>query len=322
MNESITVVSPSNIALVKYWGKRDDNLNLPINSSLSITLDETVSVTSTLAFSRTAGKDTVTVNGKKLEDKEVREYAGRVMDRIRSIYGEVYVSVLSSSDFPESAGLASSAAGVAAVAVGANAALGLGLTPKEVSMLARVGSGSACRSVFGGFVVWWKGYREDGQDSYCEQVFLPSHWPELVDVIAVLSAKKKPVSSRKGMERFVRTSWFKECRTRVCEEGVKEMIETIGRKDKERLFELIMRHSNNMHAAILDSWPPIVYLNSDSFKVMEWVLEEGVGAYTFDAGPNPHVITTAENAGKVEKFLKEIGGTVITSKIGYGPKII
>ncbi|MEM3245112.1 MAG: diphosphomevalonate decarboxylase, partial [Metallosphaera sp.] len=140
-------VAPANIAVVKYWGKRNKQLNLPLNDSLSITL-ESLQVRSKVTFDENLNHDEIFVNGERLSDYETREYAGRVLEIIRKLYGKrVFARIESTSNFPSSAGLASSAAGIAALTFASNAALNLGLDDKELSKIARVGSGSACRSM-------------------------------------------------------------------------------------------------------------------------------------------------------------------------------
>jgi len=319
----VEVISPSNIALVKYWGKRNEELNLPFNSSLSITLGYELSVRSRIVFREGEGEDKLRINGRIASAEEVSEYIGKVMNRVRQIYGRVYAEVDSFSSFPESAGMASSAAGVAAVVEGANEALHLGLSKREMSKLARLGSGSACRSVFGGYVVWWRGNREDGEDSYCEQVFPHDYLEDLVDVIPIFEESRKPLSSRRAMRRTVESSTLFKCRVEYAENEVIRAIQLIKNKDLEQLFDLIMRNSNNMHAVILDSWPPIFYLDHQSLKVMEEIYNLKGAAYTFDAGPNPHILTTKRNLEKVLNIIVDIGAKrTIVTKPGEGPYIV
>ncbi len=316
-------VAPSNIAIVKYWGKRDRELNLPLNSSLSISLDS-LWVRSRVTFDESLDKDEVIINGKRLSENEVREYAGRVLRRFRDLYGkELFARVESTTNFPSSAGLASSAAGIAALTYASNAALGLGLSNRELSKIARVGSGSACRSMFGGFVKWNRGELESGDDSFCEEIFPPDHWPDLVDIIPIFGEEKKKVSSRTGMENTATSSALMRCRLQFIEETFNEVIDAIRTRNASKFFQLTMRHSNSMHAVILDSWPPMNYLNEKSFRVMEWVVEFGKAAYTFDAGPNPHIFVLEKDVDEVLKFLNEVGSTkTIVSRVGKGPYLI
>ncbi|AOL16484.1 diphosphomevalonate decarboxylase [Sulfolobus sp. A20] len=323
MLNSVTVTAPSNIAIVKYWGKRgDEKLNLPLNSSISITLDEQLSVTTTISLNKDE-KDVIIVNGKILSEEESREYAGRVIEKFRQIVSKnFHVRIESIANFPANAGLASSAAGIAAITLGLNELLGLDLPLKELSKIARLGSGSACRSMFGGFVMWEKGIREDGEDSYCYQLFPSDHWRDLVDIIAIISEEEKKISSRRGMMRSAETSELMECRLKFIENSINEVVDAIRKKDEKRFYYYVMRHSNSMHAVILDSWPSFFYLNDKSLKIMEWVQEFGNAGYTFDAGPNPHIFTTEKYINEVMDFLEKVGvKRVVISRVGQGPSL-
>ncbi|MEM3939842.1 MAG: diphosphomevalonate decarboxylase [Saccharolobus sp.] len=321
MLKTVTVSAPSNIALIKYWGKRgDERLNLPLNSSLSITLDDQLSVITKISLS---DKDLIIVNGKILSEEESKEYAGRVIEKFREISNkDFHVRIESYAKFPVNAGLASSAAGIAALTFGLNELLGLDLSLKELSKIARIGSGSACRSMFGGFVMWERGVRDDGEDSYCYQLFPSDHWRELVDIIVIVSEEEKKISSRKGMIRTTQTSELVECRLKFIEKTMKELIDAIKNKDEKKFYYYVMRHSNNMHAVILDSWPSFFYLNDTSLKIMEWIQDFGKAAYTFDAGPNPHILTTENNVPEILNFLNTLNvKRVIISRVGEGPKL-
>ncbi|BFH74111.1 diphosphomevalonate decarboxylase [Sulfurisphaera javensis] len=315
-------IAPSNIAIVKYWGKRNEELNLPLNSSLSISLTN-LEVRTRVEFSSEYTKDEVYINGEKAKDEEIKEYSGRVLEIFRKLYGEkIYAKVESWSNFPKSAGLASSAAGIAALVYAVNEALGLGLSQRELSKIARIGSGSACRSTVGGFVIWEKGERNDGEDSFCYQIFPETHWPELVDIIAIIDEKSKKRSSREGMILTAKTSSLMKCRLTFIEESLPKIIDSIRRKDEIEFYYWLMRHSNSMHAVILDSWPSFFYLNDISFKIMEWIQEFGKAGYTFDAGPNPHIFTTEKYKDEVLNFLETIGvKKVLIAKVGKGPRV-
>lgn len=322
MLKRVTVIAPSNIAIIKYWGKRgDEKLNLPLNSSLSITLDEQLSVITRISLH---DKDEIIINNKVLSANEMREYAGRVIQKFRSIASkDFHVKVESNAKFPINAGLASSAAGIAALTFGLNELLELNLPLKELSKIARLGSGSACRSMFGGFVIWERGVRDDGEDSYCYQLFPKDYWKELVDIIVIVSEEEKKVSSRRGMMRSVETSELMECRLKFIEKTFNEVIDAIRNKDEKKFYYYVMRHSNSMHAVILDSWPSFFYLNDISLKIMEWIQDFGKAAYTFDAGPNPHIFTTERNVKEIIEFLSTLNvKRIIISRVGEGPKLL
>ncbi len=327
-----TVEATPNIAVVKYWGKRDEKLILPTNPSLSFTMDETLCTRTTALFSPKFKQDELTLNGQKmdLQDKETAERFG-MLELIRQKAGIRHKAKIASiNGFPTAAGFASSAAGMAALACAASKAAGLDLSAKELSILARMGSGSACRSVMGGCVEWLAGKKPDGSDSYAEQVAPASHWPSLRNVIAVTDATKKKISSRAGMKQTIATSALYPARLAYIPGLMKDIKAAILAKDFAKFGELTMRESSNMHAVMLDTWPPIAYLNDISKDIMYAVSEynQSAGsikaAYTFDAGPNAHVYTTDDQVAGVKKMLQGIDGVkqVIVCKVGSGPRYL
>lgn len=327
-----TCDATANIAVIKYWGKRDDKLILPMNSNLSFTMDEQLRTRTTVMFSPKFKEDEFWLNGKKmdLKDKETAERFQQ-LDVIRKKAGiSEKALIVSLNCFPTAAGFASSAAGLAALAVATAKAAGLSLPPSELSILARLGSGSASRSVLGGFVEWQKGSKPDGSDCVAVQVAPASHWPELRNVIAVTNPEKKKVSSRAGMKQTIATSALYPARLAYVEKAVGEMKKAVLAKDFQKFGELTMRESSNLHSVMLDTWPAIMYLNDISKEIIYAVQElnaaEGkiIAAYTFDAGPNAHIYTTEQNAPKVLKMLKSISGVVKTMvcKVGEGPKLL
>lgn len=327
-----TVEATANIALVKYWGKRDEKLILPHQGSIGVTMDETLKTRTTVLFSEKLKKDEVWLNGKKLDltKSEIKERL-KQLELIRKIgKTKERALIVSLNCFPTGAGFASSAAGLAALALAASRALDLKLGLKELSVLARMGSGSACRSILGGFVEWKKGERKDGSDSFVQQIKPAEHWPELRNVIAIVSQKEKKISSRTGMRETVKTSVLYRGRLKYLPSLLKKMKKVIIEKNFEQLAFLTMRESNNLHAVMLDTWPPIFYLNDVSKEIIEAVLtlnkKEGriIAAYTFDAGPNAHILTTAENIKKVKNVLSQIKRIkkILICKVGSGPKYI
>jgi len=316
-------IAPSNIAIVKYWGKRNSELNLPLNSSISISLDGIYAKTK-VVFDSNFNEDKIIINGKELGIKEKQDYATKVLNIFRNIYGKkIYALVNSTTNFPESSVLASSAAGIAALVYAANSALNLNLTQKDLSIIARIGSGSACRSTVGGFAFWEKGVKDSGEDSFCYQIFPENYWEDLVDIIAIISTQKKKISSRLGMQTSVNSSTLMKCRLEFIERTIPEVINSIKEKNEKKFFELTMRHSNSMHAVILDSWPSFFYLNDKDLEIMRWIQDYGKAAYTFDAGQNAHIITLQQYADVVLDFLKSINvEKIIVSKVGHGPIVL
>lgn len=234
--------------------------------------------------------------------------------------------VVSCNSFPKSAGLASSASGFAALAGAASRAAGLNLTARELSILARFGSGSASRSIFGGAVEWQAGKKKDGRDSYSFQLSPPEEWAHLHNVIAVVSESEKKVSSVEGMKRLKSSSLFAS-RLKTLNSRLKTVRSAIKRGRFEDAAIPIMQDSDNMHAVMLDCWPPVCYLTDTSLEIMEKVLElnesheKPVAAYTFDAGPNAHIYTTEKYAHEVEKMLKYSDGVLRTFNCGIGKGI-
>ncbi|MFH1306983.1 MAG: diphosphomevalonate decarboxylase, partial [Candidatus Micrarchaeota archaeon] len=184
MKISANAIAAPNIALIKYWGKRNDLLKLPLNDSVSFTLDKKKIWTRTkLIISDEFKKDDFYLNGKKCEDGNIKEWLKLVRKRLGKKYPKVKwrIKITSRNNFPSSAGIASSASGFAAASAALCSALKI-KSKKEMSIIARLGSGSASRSVFGGFVRWKKGKRKDGNDSYSVQIAKKKHWNEIVDV--------------------------------------------------------------------------------------------------------------------------------------------
>jgi len=334
MDSKIHTVSASpNIAFIKYWGKRDHKLTLPFNSSVSMTLENPMLKTITsVKLSEKMKEDEIYINGNKIDSKDQRfNYMLGVIEQMRSkAKSDSKALVVSKNMFPTGSGLASSASGAAALSYALNSAFGLDMEPRELSKIARQVSGSGSRSIFGGFVVWHKGSIADGSDSYSEQIAPKSHWDELIDIICMVDSSRKKVSSTEGHELTARTSALFKSRIDFAENGAISSIQAIKSKDFQSLAQNIMRDSNNMHAVMLDSWPPIIYLNSSSLQSISAISElnesEGkyVAAYTFDAGPNPHIITTKANEHKVIEALDSVEGIKdkITGVVGDGPSML
>ncbi len=330
-----TAIGTSNIAFVKYWGRREERINLPMNSSISMTLDDTMSTKTSVIFSNDMDCDRLFIDGKEEdlrgEPSEKSKFTMDMLNYLRIISNQdAHVLIVSENGFPSSSGLASSASGGATLAFALSHALNLGLSQREISIIARRISGSACRSVYGGIVKWNKGSKADGSDSYAEQVVNENYWSDLTDIIAIADPSKKKVSSSTGHSSTIRTSSLYASRPAFAEEGTGIVASAVLSKDFQKLAEAIMRDSNNMHATMLDTWPPIIYLTDTSRDIMyaihELNLRSGqyVAAYTFDAGANAHIITTARHANEILDLLKDVPGVTdtIKSKSGSGPRIL
>jgi len=236
------------------------------------------------------------------------------------------VKIVSNNNFPTAAGLASSASGFAAVALAISKALGLPTDPKSVSMLARRGSGSASRSVSGGFVEWKRGERKDGTDSYGEQIAPPEYWPEFRMIAVITSKKEKKIKSRAGMAQTVAncpyySKWV---------ETVPADLDAIRKGIKERNFTLVGSTTEHnclkMHATMITTKPPIIYWNPTTMEVMHSIMEwrdQGLESYfTIDAGPQVKVFCLEKDLKELSKRLKELTGVeVVMTRPGPGAKL-
>jgi diphosphomevalonate decarboxylase len=319
-----STTAPVNIAVIKYWGKRDPKLNLPTNSSLSVTLSQADLRTHTTAScsSSYSSSDSLLLNG-SLQDvsgartqacfRELRALRKKLEDEDAGLpkLSEMPLKIVSENNFPTAAGLASSAAGFAALVRAIANLYELPATPTELSRIARQGSGSACRSLFGGYVGWEQGSAADGSDSMAFEVAPAEHWPTMRAVILVVSAAKKGVSSTTGMQTTVATSSLFAARaSETVPKRMQEMQKAIKEKDFESFGKVTMMDSNSFHATCLDTYPPIFYLNDVSraaIKVVESINAAAgkiIAAYTFDAGPNAVVYYLEENEKEVAGLFK------------------
>ncbi|KAL6063208.1 Diphosphomevalonate decarboxylase [Balamuthia mandrillaris] len=313
----VTAKAPVNIAVIKYWGKRDERLILPLNSSLSTTLSMAdLCTTTTVMVSERWERDRLWLNGAEEDlqgNSRFQNCLQELRRRRRKNRGgeeegeEGHFHIHSTNNFPTAAGLASSASGFACLTF---ALAQLLQVEGELTAVARMGSGSACRSLHGGFVLWSKGEKEDGSDSIATQVCDENHWPELQVLICVASAKKKAVSSTSGMQTSVQTSKLLHYRAdQVVEERIKEMEDAIKQKDFQRFGKLTMQDSNQFHAVCLDTYPPIFYMNDTSKAIVHLVTaynkyyKEIRAAYTFDAGPNAVIYLLQEHLPEFLSFL-------------------
>ena len=332
MDDVVTAIGTPNIALIKYWGKRDNKLILPTNSSVSLTLSEGLNTKTSVLFSKKLKSDQFYINGESqnIEDKEIAERFD-IVNKLRSLaHTNSHVLVVSKNSFPTSSGFASSASGIATLTFAASKALGLEISQREMSIIARMGSGSSCRSIFGGIVEWKKGEKKDGSDSYAEQIVDERYWPELNNIVAIVTDAKKKVSSRSGMRQTVENGILYKARMDYIDGAVKELIDAVRKRDFSALATITMRDSNNMHATMLDTWPPIMYMNDYSkeiiYKIQELNESEGkiIAAYTFDAGANPHIITTEKYASEVLNIMKSMDFVKKTMRLkaGRGPRLL
>ena len=321
----VTCRTAPNIALIKYWGKSNEELILPLNGSISITLDSDVLCTKTtlmLTLKNENATTTITfwLNNKKqvFQDHSLTELESSLkediinkkrfftmLNKVRSncslenphLYN---INICSRNNFPTACGLASSASGFACLAQVLS--IGFGYAG-DVSELARLGSGSACRSCFGGFVKWSSGLTSD--QSIAMKLFPSNHWEELNVLALVLEDRRKQVSSTHGMRDTVLTSELLQTRIKMVEsKRLAEMETHIREKDFNNMAKLTISDSNNFHACCMDTYPPLFYLNDKSkeiinlvnkFNMFEAKTAELKAAYSFDAGPNAFIFVLNEN---------------------------
>ena len=286
----------ANIALVKYWGKRDEALLLPEAGSLSLALDALRTVT---RVELGAPADELWLDGAKASPRELAR--ARALLDAAGISAPAYIE--SHNEFPTGAGLASSASGFAALAVAASAAAGTPRTMRELSALARLGSGSATRSVPGGWAVW--------RDESAEQIFAPSHW-DVRMVVAACAAGPKEVSSRDGMRSTQETSPFHRAFIEQCGRDLPRAIDAVAARDLESLGRIAESNALRMHADALAADPPILYWQPATVACLQRIARlraEKIVAYaTIDAGPHVVALCAAADAEKVCTALSEIDG--------------
>jgi diphosphomevalonate decarboxylase len=283
--ESAEAFAPANIALVKYWGKRNEELNLPVTGSLSVSLG---SLGSRARLSLRPGVDEIRLDGATLPaGSEFARRASAYLDLFRPGAGTAFV-LEAWNTVPTAAGFASSASGFAALALALDRLLGWGLDRRALSVLARLGSGSACRSVHEGFVEWEAGTRPDGLDSVAQP--LPESWPEFRIALLPLCRAEKPVSSREAMRRTVATSPLYAAWPAAVAADLAEARAAIAARDLARLGRAAEGNALAMHATMHAARPPVIYWLDATLAAMRRVGQlraAGVAVhFTMDAGPN------------------------------------
>jgi diphosphomevalonate decarboxylase len=314
----------ANFALIKYWGKADAGLNVPAVGSISITLDALWSDTD-VEFDPALTADELVLDGQSRAEQLAKVSA--CLDLLRARAGvRTRARVVSANNFPTGAGLASSASGFAALVTAAAAALSLDLPLREASIAARQGSGSAARSVFGGFVEMHAGTSADGSDSFAEPLLDGDEWP-LEVAIAVTAVGEKEVGSRSGMTRSAKSSPYYSAWVGTQEPDLAAARSAIARRDFEALAEVSEHNCLKMHAAAMAARPPLVYWNGATVDCLNAVRRLRAGGvpvfFTIDAGPQLKAICLAEARPRVEAVLREIPGVldVLRSSLGRGAEL-
>jgi diphosphomevalonate decarboxylase len=318
-----TAQSHPNIAFIKYWGNRDNELRLPANSSISMNLDG-LFTRMTVSFQPSLPFDELIINGREIVGKGL-ERVSYILDLIREKAGvKMNAEVMSENNFPAGAGIASSAAAFAALAVAGSKAAGLDLSERELSILARRGSGSASRSIPAGFVEWQAGTSDD--DSFAYSIAPADHW-NLADCVAIVSSAHKKTGSTEG-HAIAGTSPLQGARVADAPRRLEICRNAILKKDFEAFANIIEHDSDMMHAVMMTSNPPLMYWQSATVEIFHLVREWRAGGlpvgYTVDAGANVHVICLGEHKAEVEKRLREIPGVrdVLSAGVGGAAQVV
>jgi diphosphomevalonate decarboxylase len=310
----------TNIALIKYWGKRNSALNLPAVGSVSLTLDRFGTWTRALVDPSLRG-DRFVLNGVEQWGPPL-ERVSRFLDLVGGSAGNrPIVHVESRNDVPTAAGLASSASAFAALAVAACGALNREASPATLSSLARQGSGSAARSIFGGFVRLHKGQRDDGQDCLAEPIEC-GPW-DIRMVVASCAQGQKEVPSTQGMNETQRTSPYFSAWVQTHEADIQDAVQAIVARDLEKLGDVMEHSTLKMHASGMAARPGVLYWHGvtvECVRAMTALRRAGTGAwFTMDAGPHVKVLCQAQDASRVEETLGAVPGVLGVTVTAPGP---
>lgn len=302
-----------NIALIKYWGKKDIEWNLPLTSSISLTLDAFYTKT-TVTYDPTLTADILLIDDETITGGEYLRVT-KYMDKLRKLYSIPFYAKITSYNFvPKKAGLASSSSAFAALAYAATKAYGLNLDSKELSSLARLGSGSASRSIYGGLVLWHEGH--DHMSSYAEHL---THMDDLAVIVCLIDETPKKVNSTDAMNRLNEYPDLKELWILSTQDALNDMKEAIIENDFDKMGSIAESHASLMHYIIQETG--VSYLTDQSFKVMdltEKIRNEGIPVYyTMDAGANVKILTKKEYVETIKARYEKLS-KVIVSYTGMG----
>jgi diphosphomevalonate decarboxylase len=317
-----TSIANANIAFIKYWGNRDEVLRIPSNGSISMNLDGLYTRT-TVSFQPSLPFDELIINGHEVGGAGLARISS-ILDIIRELAKiRERAEVMSENNFPSGTGIASSASAFAALTMAGSRAAGLDLSERELSRIARRGSGSASRSIPGGFVEWQTGTTDE--DSFAFSIAEPDHW-NLVDCVSLISTAHKKIGSTEG-HAITATSPLQAARVSDAPRRLDICRKSILERDFNTFASIIELDSDMMHAAMMTSTPALHYWKPASLEVMncvrEWRMEGIPVCYTVDAGPNVHVICPEIEARAVEKRLRMISGVsnVLVARPGGPAKI-
>jgi len=315
----VTAIAHPNFALIKYWGKADSIQNIPAMSSISLTVDTLASITK-ISQQPQVQENIWELNGERQSD------LGQILPTLDylSEVGEVKEPCLIQSDnnFPTAAGLASSASGVASIVVAYNRFFDLGLTNKQMTKAAMLGSGSAPRSLLSGLVLL------DAENQFdCQTLAEPNQWPLSV-VVCITDDKRKTVSSREGMEISRKTSPLYESWLKVNASHIEQAKKAINERNLRALGQVSEESYKQMHEVMRTSNPSINYMTNktiDCINAIEGIRSSGFDLFhTVDAGPQVKIICKTEDSGLIQKRISSLPSVrqTLVANIGYGARVI
>lgn len=306
-----TAISPANIAFIKFWGKKDKELNLPLNNTFSMNLNNCLTKT-TVEFAPGYSEDQIYVGGKEIIGGK-RERVLKILDFVRKKTGiQQKAKVFSANNFPEGAGIASSASAFSALALASSAAAGLSLSERELSVLARRGSGSACRSVVSGFAEWVAG--DSDETSFAVQVAEPDFW-DLRDIVVVVDQSEKKIGSTEGHELAGSSPYF-QTRLERLEDRISKIKKAFMKKNFSTFGEILEEEAIDLHLMAMSSKPPVFYWNEGTMEVIlavqKW-RQQGLPVYfTIDAGPNVHLICLSDKVSEIKNKVEALKNVLYT----------
>jgi len=318
-----TAIAHPNIALIKYWGNKNQILRIPVNGSISFNLDRLFTKTQ-VSFDSELTADILFINGIETTGSGLSRVVS-FLNIVREIAGkQIFAQVNSENNFPVGTGIASSASAFAALSLAASNAIGLNISEKELTCLARRGSGSASRSIPDGFVEWFPG--ETDSDSFAVSIAPSTYW-DLVDLVAVVSHEHKKVGSTAGHE-LANTSPLQSARVEDANRRLDIVRKAIINRDFQAMAEMVELDSNMMHAVMMTSSPALMYWENTSISIMKnvqkWRASGIPVCYTMDAGPNVHVITTKEYSENINQRLASMSGIkqIFTAAVGGKTRLV
>lgn len=318
-----TAKAPANIAFIKYWGRKNEALRLPLNSSISMNLSNAYTVT-TVDFSPSYIRDEIEFKNKVVSEKDKNRIIEH-LDRIRKLAKiRLFAKVVTENNFPQKTGIASSSSGFAALTKAVCTSLDLNLTQKELSILARLASGSACRSIPDGFVEWRQG--DKSEESFACSLYDENYW-DLRDIVLVLKEEEKKIPSSDG-HRNVQTSPLLKKRLNNLPKRIERLKKALKEKDFYTFGKIIEEEALEMHSVMKTQTPPLFYLNRSTIEIIEKIKawrKRGLFSYfTLDAGPNIHLVCEGKDEKEVLERVKgkEEIKQIIVNKPSQGASII